>query len=166
MGRVPDIQMMTRSWPATCEAWSAKGEINNQERGLTAIILLFKIKDRVLGLDVTAFTFHIFLRRISLVHQEESFATPGKCNVDTSLCDRCQDTDQRWSFTWMEYSGPSDSYCDPLARFSIQQHFVKSCIQRDFRHPFMSSQFNSHYSPTLLSLSIQTQSQLVGVSSS
>ena len=47
---------------------------------------------------------------------------------------------------------------------SIQQHFVKSCIQRDFRHPFMSSQFNSHYSLSLLSLSIQTQSQLVGVS--
>ena len=110
---------------------------------------------------MTAF---IFLRRISLGHQEESFATPGKCNVDTSLCDRCQDSDQRRSFTWMEYWDPSASYCDTVLgqglRISIQQHFVNLASRdtQSFRHPFMASQLNSHYSPTLLSFSIQAQS--------
>ena len=77
----------------------------------------------------------IFRRRISLGHREESCAASGKCNVDKSLCDRCQDADQRRRFTWMEYWESSDSYCDPLVvgqglGISIQQHFVKSCIQK------------------------------------
>ena len=139
----------------------SRGERNNQERGLAAIILLFKIKDRVLGFmnkrerDVTAF---IFLRRISLGHQEESFATPGKCNVDTSLCDRCQDSDQRRSFTWMEYWDPPASYCDTENFYSATFCKILLPDTQSFRHPFMASQLNSHYSPTLLSFSIQAQS--------
>ena len=64
----------------------------------------------------------------------------------------------------MEYWDPSASYCDTVLgqglRISIQQHFVNLASRdtQSFRHPFMASQLNSHYSPTLLSFSIQTQS--------
>ena len=112
--------------------------------------------------DVTAF---IFLRRISLGHQEESFATPGKCNVDTSLCDRCQDADQRRSFTWMEYWDPPASYCDTENFYSATFCKILHPDTQSFRHPFMASQLNSHYSQDSFEL-LYSGPISVGVSSS